>query len=64
MTAIPGAICPECANKNGAEWPVDHIATFWMGKCSTCGEEKSCCCTTDWDWPGKKLKANDIEREL
>lgn len=64
MTDIPGAICSECAKKNGGEWPEGHVASFWPGKCSACGDEASCCCTTDFNWPGRKLKADDMEREI
>lgn len=64
MEIVPGAICSECAMAGGAEWPRGHIATFWMGKCSRCELERACCCVTDYDWPGRKLKSNDIEREI
>lgn len=43
-----GAICDECAKENGWQWPEGHIATFSMCKCDQCGQEKSCCETSDW----------------
>ena len=52
-----GAICDDCARGNGAIWPEGHLATFWPGTCSVCGEEKSCCAVSDWLWSWYRGKA-------
>lgn len=49
-----GSICSSCARKNGGVWPKGHVATHWYDACSFCGEERCCCCTTDWSFPGVK----------
>lgn len=48
---VPGAICSDCAQKFKLVWPKGHCATFWMGECSQCGQEKSCCSTGDYNHP-------------
>ena len=44
-------LCADCAVKERATWPKGHVATFHPGKCHVCGEQKSLCCVTDWNWP-------------
>lgn len=49
-------LCDECAEKHGAVWPEGHIASYFMGKCNVCKEQKSLSCTGDWNWPDKNSK--------
>jgi len=46
-----GYICGDCADLACGKWPKGHIATFHMGICDSCGEEKGLCHTSDYDWP-------------
>ena len=49
-----GYICADCAQKNGAKWPKNHIATLHKSICDICGEYKMLSNTSDWDWPADK----------
>lgn len=46
-----GAICNQCAEKYGCQWPYGHVATMWSGTCPYCKKEKGLVSTGDWDWP-------------
>lgn len=58
------SICVECAEEMNAVWRLGHCATFWPDDCIACKKEKSCCCTSDWDWPeGQKKLIERLDRE-
>ena len=44
-------LCKTCALKNGAVWPEGHVATFQLGICELCSEERALAHTSDWNWP-------------
>jgi hypothetical protein len=54
-------ICSTCATKAGGIWPRDHVATWSVGRCAECKEEKATAALSDWNWPGRKTT---LEREL
>ena len=56
-----GAICRDCATDMGATSPANHAYTAWMGECDQCQQQKICCDSTDWDWPGVALKPDERE---
>lgn len=59
------SVCSECAMEAGGEWPEGHCATFWQGECRACGKVAAVCCTSDWNWPGKKgRKLTEARREV
>jgi hypothetical protein len=41
------AICPPCAQKAGL-LPRDGCFGHWVGKCSVCGVETTCCARRDY----------------
>ena len=49
-----GYICSECAYKNDAVWPENHVATFHSNKCNFCNKRASLSHTSDYNWPKKK----------
>ena len=51
-----GSICHDCAMEFSLSWPKGHCATFWLGECSQCGKEASCCSTGDYNFKGKRAR--------
>jgi len=48
-----GSICFDCAMELGGKGY--GVVTCWVAECVVCGEEKSCCSTSDYSWPdGRK----------
>lgn len=46
-------ICHQCALDHGAEWPrEDRCATFHIGTCGVCQEERTVTEPRDYDWRG------------
>lgn len=62
MDNMDAAICNDCAISLGAKFPSGHVCTMWQGECYFCKDDTSCCATSDYDWPGKKLRP--MEREF
>jgi hypothetical protein len=54
-------ICSDCATKAGGVWPKDHVATFHVGGCAECRQEKATAALSDWSWPGRRTK---LDREF
>lgn len=47
-----GAICHACALKLGAKPGHEpHIVTCSSCECVVCKEQKTCCSTSDYNWP-------------
>lgn len=49
-----GSICNSCAFSFNLRWPKGHVATFWSGPCTQCGENKGCCSTGDYNYKNNR----------
>ena len=57
----PKGICTPCAEAKDGTWPVGHMATFWQGYCLVCGQIKSVCAESDWNFPGERRTFLDFD---
>jgi len=47
-------ICPDCATREGAVWPVGQSATHEWDTCDWCTCRAAVCEAWNWNWPEER----------